>query len=123
MYFSVIVPAIVGLNASSDEWWQKGLNLGLKNRISLKVCGEGYSNIIFVYYQKSIVSLAPNYASFYVLPGFEDTVNLSESSNSTEMLSFYAQTTFKVKSYSSPEPDAQGRTVVYGRDVLVVKIY
>jgi len=106
--FSVKIPAMVGVNASSGEWWDMALDLDLLNRLSVQLSdGADYSCIIFIYYQTSGSCLPPDYSSDYTLPLFASPVNQTQTNQTAEVTavatSSYPIAKFGVQSFSMPQ--------------------
>jgi hypothetical protein len=105
--FSVKIPAMVGMNASSSEWWAMALDLGLFNRLSVQLFdGSGYWCMIFVYFEPSGSCLAPDYSSYYTLPLFSSWVNQSQTVQAvgaTALAPSDPVAAFHVESFSAPQ--------------------
>lgn len=103
--FSVKIPAMAGVNASSSEWWTKALDLRLFNRLAVQLSdSSSYSCMIFVYFEPSGSSLPPDYSSDYTLPLFGSLVNQTQNQavGTTALASPDLVAIFNVQSSSAP---------------------
>jgi hypothetical protein len=100
---SVRIPTEVGLQATLGEWWLMALHLELQNRLSIQVSnGAGYTNLIYVYYQKTGACPPPDYGTDEYAESLPANGTVTSGSHSTFDLAS-APVIFKVKGFSSPQ--------------------